>query len=806
MSMSAVAAASGTGSQLVGGSSKVEKADSSLEDPLLSYLSSSGPLKHVRDALLADGFCVLPSILTEAECDDAIASIWDFIEDTSSGTIHRSDPTTWYPTDSDADDPWPHTGYKTFSDMFQSNGAGWVLGSVREALADRVFEPLYQTRELHSSKEGFTFHRPTAPREHTPPDCWLRRVLEQRAHMVCGQEQAESRGEHYDQSHSCRGVHTIQSLVALEDQHENLDGYFLCYPRSHGPVHQELTKTIYRGQFAWIPLTDDEIQRLRDELQIECRRIYLRKGDVIVWRSDLVHAAVPPTGLTDRFRAVAYTSMQPAVLTPTSVYSEKMSAYKQRQTGDHRPHMESWHLHRQDNPCHRPSFRTSPPLVTRRLAELYGLLPYNKDFEKERDRALIRGVRFAPESLPTQPSPRPCPARLEFISASTEHLVGQDKYMGGMASPCGTFIYGVPGGAKRVLRIHTETNTMDWIGPSFEGKFKWLRGVEIPADVMDCTAYPRGCCLALPSNSPSILKVNPETNQVTTFGEEVIRKSGNDGWYYHGGNLASNGMLYAIPANADRVLKVDPRTEECWLIGPSFPGRQSWFGGIIGCDGCIYGIPHNEVGVLKIDPRTDECSVLLKDNGEPLPSGHWKWHGGLAAGDKIYGYPNNADEVLVINVREQRVYTVGDASVLKSGRHRIPQDGRYKYLGGSLSGDGKYTFLFPCDAERVLKIHNDTDKLELVGPLLLDGENKYQNGFVSTIDGCLYGIPQRATGILRIDPSDDHVDVIHCGEEMLGTKDKFEGGVMGLDGSMFCIPLRARTCVKIIPGPPMTNK
>jgi hypothetical protein len=148
--------------------------------------------------------------------------------------------------------------------------------------------------------------------------------------------------------------------------------------------------------------------------------------------------------------------------------------------------------------------------------------------------------------------------------------------------------------------------------------------------------------------------------------------------------------------------------------------------------------------------------------------------GGLAAGDKLYGCPNNADELLVVNVRDQRVYTVGDASILQSGRHRIPQDGRYKYLGGALSMDGKYTYLFPCDAERVLKIHNDTDKLELVGPLLLDGENKYRNAFVSARDGCLYGVPQRATGILLIDPTDDHVDVMSCGEEIIGTKDKFE--------------------------------
>ena len=35
----------------------------------------------------------------------------------------------------------------------------------------------------------------------------------------------------------------------------------------------------------------------------------------------------------------------------------------------------------------------------------------------------------------------------------TSKLMGQDKWLGGVASPCGKYIYGVPGHAKTVLRI-----------------------------------------------------------------------------------------------------------------------------------------------------------------------------------------------------------------------------------------------------------------------------------------------------------------------------------------------------------------
>ena len=379
-----------------------------------------------------------------------------------------------------------------------------------------------------------------------------------------------------------------------------------------------------------------------------------------------------------------------------------------------------------------------------------------------------------------------------------------------MASPCGRWIYGVPGTAKKVLRISTINGTMDTIGPEFPGKFKWLRGVEIPASVMNDSEYPDGCCIALPCNSLSFLKVNPSSTAkkpVYTFGEDVLEDLCRDtpGWYYHGGNLASNGWIYCIPANASRVVKLNPVTDEVVAIGSKLEGPQSWYGGIIGTDGCVYGVPHNATSVLKINPLTDEVT-LLEGTEKPLPLGNWKWHGGLAAGDKIIGFPNNADEILVINCKESTVYTIGDSSIIKSGRHRIPQDSRYKYLGGALTKDGRYAYLFPCDAERVLRIDCQTDELALVGPCLLDGINKWQNGFYGK-DGCLYGIPQRAIGVLRItpavknnnDPINDHVDVIPCGEQMIGVKDKFEGGVLGHDGSIYCIPLKAKTCTKISP-------
>jgi len=140
-------------------------------------------------------------------------------------------------------------------------------------------------------------------------------------------------------------------------------------------------------------------------------------------------------------------------------------------------------------------------------------------------------------------------------------------------------VYGVPGTARRVLRIRVSDGHMDTFGPNFEGKFKWLRGVDIPPESMNAPEeYPSGCCVALPCNHPSILKINPFSHKVSTFGTDVIQQCGAKRWLYHGGVLdLGTNWVYCIPANANRVLKFNPLTEEVVFIGPTFQsGYCKW--------------------------------------------------------------------------------------------------------------------------------------------------------------------------------------------------------------------------------------
>jgi len=203
--------------------------------------------------------------------------------------------------------------------------------------------------------------------------------------------------------------------------------------------------------------------------------------------------------------------------------------------------------------------------------------------------------------------------------------------------------------------------------------------------------------------------------------------------------------------------------------------------------------------VLRVDPRTDEVTRL---GGALLPAGGWKWHGGVAGPDGcVYGVPAHAGRVLKVDVGEGRppaVRLIGEE--VERGRHR--PDGRYKYGGAVLGGDGRI-YCLPSDADRVLRVDPATEEVVCVGPPGGGGggpaaHNQWQNGYLAR-DGCVYAIPCNARGVLRIDCATQEVSTVGA----LGAGfEKWEGGVVGLDGAMYCIPQNAKRVMRIVPGPP----
>ena len=241
------------------------------------------------------------------------------------------------------------------------------------------------------------------------------------------------------------------------------------------------------------------------------------------------------------------------------------------------------------------------------------------------------------------------------------------------------------------------------------------------------------------------------------------------------------------------------------MVGKPLPapsiGRGKYYGGLLGGDGCIYGVPQCADGVLKIDPATQEVTTF-----GAVPGG-WKWHGGVVAEDgTIWGIPSNSDEVLRIDPFNEELSML-PFDYTYTCHHRA--DGKYKYLGAVLAGDG-CIYCIPSDADRVLKIDPVSRRCVEIGESLSGrvsrDRSKWQNGFLGR-DGCVYGIPLHADAVLRVDPMTDEVSTLSISSGASGAAadglvgfEKWEGGVTTEDGTMFAMPLNSKHVLQIVAG------
>jgi len=316
-------------------------------DHLIPLISQSTFAQDVLSKIEDEGYAILSGVFSNEETAIELDRMWSWVETVSRG-IRRNSCSSW--KREQRPDPWPCSQ----RDMMQLFHAGWVFSSLRERFAERVFEPMYGTRELHCSKDGFTFQRPTDRDVNLTPN------------------------DHFDQGLDLKGLHCIQGSVALTDQ-EHEDGCFVAWPGSH-KFHEQI---LYRrgkkhANRDFNILNDDDKEVLMNE-GIHAKRVPVKRGDVMLWRSDLCHKGAPPIGVRNNFRAVVYVCCLPAQLTPEEVYVDKLRAYEELQSGSHWPCREEWFSmqDRHQNLDIQPYFKQKPSL-TRRQQELYGLVQYRQ--------------------------------------------------------------------------------------------------------------------------------------------------------------------------------------------------------------------------------------------------------------------------------------------------------------------------------------------------------------------------------------------------------------------------------------------
>jgi len=223
----------------------------------------------------------------------------------------------------------------------------------------------------------------------------------------------------------------------------------------------------------------------------------------------------------------------------------------------------------------------------------------------------------------------------------------------------------------------------------------------------------------------------------------------------------ATGKIYGIPSHSHQIICITPsrtgrssktnqiinkEAEISTIVLPSEyqQGQFKWLRGLVH-NGCLYGIPAwNTKGVLKVQLDTNEVQVLplpressiyetaseapvWREEPTSVDRGRWMWHGGAVG--------------------------ISSSSSSSSEQSETGEDDAKKKEVAAI-------YCPPSNAEYVLKVYLDgSDKVEEIGPPLSEGQNKWYGGILG-VDGCVYAPPYTASGVLRINPQNDNVQVI----------------------------------------------
>jgi hypothetical protein len=202
-------------------------------------------------------------------------------------------------------------------------------------------------------------------------------------------------------------------------------------------------------------------------------------------------------------------------------------------------------------------------------------------------------------------------------------------------------IYFMPKTARRILKLNTDTDTIENVGVFFKSGYK-------------CIAAVRGLggfIYGIPLHSKCIMKFDP-VSLVTSY---VGEKHNNDFECLGEGALASDGCIYAMTGQFE-VLKIDTnknkmswalvgnKVDYTYVMRGSISRSIDTANAIAGIDGCVY-FPN--ILTVKYDPHTDHTCFVGNDFGYKQ-SRQWL-SGALAPDGVIYCMPYAASHVLAID-------------------------------------------------------------------------------------------------------------------------------------------------------------
>lgn len=231
-----------------------------------------------------------------------------------------------------------------------------------------------------------------------------------------------------------------------------------------------------------------------------------------------------------------------------------------------------------------------------------------------------------------------------------------NKWYGGILGDDNA-VYGIPYRTGSVLRIDADTDTATLVGPDYgANKWNWHGGIKA-----------NGSIYAFPSHADTVLKIDtsPSSRGRNCSLLPIPRQKGDTvkNYKWLGGSIGMDGNIYGMPCDASSILKINVETNECSTFGDTGEGKSKWQGAVLARDGRVYAIPSYGRHVLQIDtnPTDEENEYQLL--GE-LPDGKSKYQGGFVGTDgSIYCVPENGYRILRVTPSETIESSKSEAKV-----------------------------------------------------------------------------------------------------------------------------------------------
>ncbi len=231
------------------------------------------------------------------------------------------------------------------------------------------------------------------------------------------------------------------------------------------------------------------------------------------------------------------------------------------------------------------------------------------------------------------------------------------------------------------------------------------------------------------------------------------------------------------------------------FMGSIVAGRPDGYNGTT----IVYAPPYSHKSVLRVDGSRQRCE-LIGDFG-PVPYKYW--NGAVAADNAIYVPPYAASQVLRIGPEQTGIDSPPECRVVGPDLNGFATTKRkFKWMGGVATRDG-CVYGIPYEATGVLRIDPAAQdpfsvlKIDGMSDLEIEATGKWTDGVLAG-DGAIYCIPHNARHVLRIDPSRKCAETV--GPDLSNKNCKWMGGVLGPDGRIYGVPQDANSVLRIEPS------